>query len=306
MPLLGRWQQTILAEGEEARAPGDEISVDITRVSPDYFETMGVKLVRGRTFAETDREDSVKVAVVDTTLANGFWPHQDPIGKRVKMASDPADEEPWLEIVGVVEHTKNYGIAQPSRIEIYMPVKQHPMSFGTVIVKTGSDPRALLPAVKREVLELDPNQPVSRVRTLSEITAATTSAQRMAVGFLNVFSGLALTLAAIGIYGVMAYTVAQQRHEMGIRMALGASSGKVLTTVITDGLKLALIGIASGLAIAFVAAPLLSSVLFGIDARDPATFLTLPIVLAAVAIAATAVPALRASRVSPVTVLRYE
>ena len=122
----------------------------------------------------------------------------------------------------------------------------------------------------------------------------------------NKISGLALTLAAIGIYGVMAYTVAQQRHEMGIRMALGASSGKVLTTVITDGLKLALIGIASGLAIAFVAAPLLSSVLFGIDARDPATFLTLPIVLAAVAIAATAVPALRASRVSPVTVLRYE
>jgi putative ABC transport system permease protein len=307
MPLLGGWQNTVLAEGQPAPAPGQSVSADIARVGTDYFRTLDIGLVRGRTFSDDDREGSVPVAVVDETFAQAFWPGEQAVGRRIKFGDDPGDEEePWWEIVGVVQHVKSYGAAQPSRIEIYTPVQQDPVSSAVLVVKTRGEPRELALPVEGVVRELDANQPVTDVRTLEERVGDSLAAQQLATGLLGFFSTLALTLAAIGIYGVMAYTVVQRRREVGLRMSLGATSSQVLGMFLLDGLKLVAAGIAVGMALAVLGAPVLSSQLFGIEARDPATFLVLPLVLVAVATAASVVPALRASRVPPARVLHYE
>jgi putative ABC transport system permease protein len=307
LPLLGGWQNTVIAEGMAAPAPGDQISSDVLRVSPGYFETLGVSIHRGRPIDDRDRADTVPVAVVDQTFAERMWPGEDPLGKRVKFGSDPADDEdPWMTVVGVAEHVKSYGVDQDSRIEIYVPARQNPIPFATVALETGVEPRTLVPLIEREVQALDPDLPIANVRTLEELVAQAMVAERVSATLLGVFAGLALLLATVGIYGVMAYSVNQRHREIGIRMALGAAGEDVRRLVVGQGLRLALFGIVVGLALALLAAPLLASQLYGVDARDPWTYLLLPLVVALVTLGACLGPASRASRTQPVTALRYE
>jgi putative ABC transport system permease protein len=306
LPLLGGWQTSFVVEGRPVPPRGEENLTEITRVTPDYFQTMEIPLLKGRTFTDADREDSLPVAIVDQTLADSFWPGEDPIGKRFKLDDDPASDEPWLEVVGVVGHVKNDGVDALSRIETYLPYRQSVMRFMTLLVRTTSAPTILAKAISREVQSLDPEQPVSSVMTMEQYVGRRLTARRLSLILLGVFAGVALILATVGIYGLMAYSVNQRTHEIGIRLALGAQANDVLKMVMGQGVFLALLGVGFGLMAAFALTPLMSELLFGVSARDPVTYTGLAIILASVAVAATFVPAHRATKVAPMVSLRYE
>jgi putative ABC transport system permease protein len=280
---------------------------DYLRVNPDYFDAMEVHLIKGRLFTEQDREDSLLVAVVDQQFAEKNWPNEDPIGKRVKFGTDPeSDRLPWMEVVGIVEHVKSYGVDRESREELYVPYRQDPERAMTLLVKSEISPESLAAAVRSEVLELDPDQPIFDILTLEQYLGERLTTRRLSLSLLSVFAFIALLLASVGVYGVIAFAVAQRTHEIGIRMAMGARAKDVLMMVLRHGMGLAGLGLAIGTSASFLAAPLLASQLFGIEARDPRTLIGTTLVLAAVAFAACFVPARRATRVAPVIALRYE
>ncbi len=306
LPLLGGWQRSFLIEGREPWPPGEEPHTEAMRVSPRYFEVMGFELLRGRVFGDKDRADGLAVAIVDKRFAEDMWPGEEATGKRVKFGTDPANDNPWMEVVGVVGHVKSYGVAEDSRIQLYQPALQAPLPFATAVIKTSSDPRLLVDAVEAEILTLDASQPIADVATMEERLAENVAANRVSAVLLGVFASLAMLLSAIGIYGVIAYSVAQRQREIGIRMALGARANDVARLVIGQGLRLVLVGVALGLALTILAAPLVASQLYGISPRDPSTLFVLPLALMLVALAACALPARRASRVEPMLALHYE
>ncbi|HEX9732268.1 MAG TPA: ABC transporter permease [Thermoanaerobaculia bacterium] len=307
LPLLGGWQSSYVAEGQEPLPPGQGRHTEVMRVTPRYFETMGLRLLRGRTLTSEDHADSRRVAVVDERFAEAMWPGEDAIGKRVKFGRDPADEEnPWMEVVGVVNHVKSYGVNEESRVQLYQPMVQGPLPFATVVVKTAVPPRQLVDGVEAQIQALDAAQPIADVMTMEERLAQNVASERLAAVLLGAFAALALVLSAIGIYGVIAYSVAQRRREIGIRMALGARSADVLRLVLGQGLLLVLLGVAAGMGLVILLSPLVASQLYGISPRDPSTLFTLPFVLTLVALAACALPARRASRVQPMLALHYE
>ncbi|MCP4659088.1 MAG: ABC transporter permease [bacterium] len=306
LPLLGGWQNSVIAEGQEPPAPGEQLSSEIYRVSPGLFDTLGLRLVRGRLLDEHDREGGKPVAVIDQLYADTFWPGEDPIGRRSKFGTDPANDQPWFEVVGVVNHVKSYGVNEDSRMQLYLPSHQARFPFATVLIKTASDPRQLMPLLGDEVLAVDANQPITRLETLEAMMARRVIGERVVAGFLVAFAGLALVLAAVGIYGVTAYSVTQRHREIGIRMALGARSADVLRLVMAQGLWLVVLGVTFGLALAIPATSLIAGQLYGVGPRDPVTLIGVPLVLALVAVVACALPARRASRVEPVVALHYE
>ncbi len=305
LPLLGGWQSSFSVEGQEPPPPGEEIHTEVLRVSPHYFDTMGMQLLYGQTFTAEDHADSRRVVVIDKVFAETIWPGEDPLGGRVKFG-DPEDEDPWLEVIGVVNHVKSYGVQEDSRMELYMLTSQEPLPFATVVVKTAVPPIELAGAAESAVLELDASMPVDDVRTMEERLAAYYAGERYSAILLTIFSVLALVLSAVGIYGVISYSVTERRREIGIRMALGAGTGAVQRLVILSGLRLVLTGVTLGLGMAALGTPLVESLLFGIEPRDPATFLTLPLALSVVALLACAGPAWRASQVEPILALHYE
>ena len=235
-----------------------------------------------------------------------FFPNEDPIGKRFMFGHPASDPAKWYTIVGVVSDTKLYGLANPARLEVYLPFRQNPRSYMALIVKSGADPAALTSAVRETVQSIDKDQPVFAISTMEELLRNSVATRRMTLVLLGLFSGLALVLGAIGIYGVISYSVAQRTHEIGIRMALGAPRGDVFRLVVGEGLKLAGIGIAIGIAAAFGLARLMSSLLYGISATDFETFTGVAVLLALVALLACYIPARRAMRVDPTVALRYE
>ncbi len=311
-PLLGGNQTSFHIQGTPIPQPGQAPSTDNTRVSPDYFKVMGVRLLKGRYFTEADVDGAPRVCIVDETLANTRWPNEDPIGKVMRFGSgqiQPGQDPGWMTVVGVVAHVKNYGVDQDSREETYVP---HAQSFGggTIVVKAKGDPAQLISPVRQAVLSVDPDVPIFGARTLASIVSDNVAPRRMSVNLLGGFAGLALLLAAVGIYGVMSYAVSQRTHEIGIRMALGAGRGDIFKLVVGQGMWLAGVGVVLGLLMAFGLAfgidRFLSPLLFGVSKTDPATYALIPFVLIAVALGANYIPARRAMKVDPIIALRYE
>jgi putative ABC transport system permease protein len=306
-PLLGSWQTSYLIEGHTDLDPSQIPSTDITSVTPDSMRAMGVHLVLGRFFTEADNEKAPLVCIVDTMMAQLAWPGQDPIGKKMFAASgSPNDPGHARTVVGLVAHTKNYGVDQPSREETYVPYAQRPLPGGSLVIRSVADPAGLASAARAAVQSLDADLPVRDVRTLDEIVGENVAPRQLSVMLLSSFAGLALVLAAIGIYGVMSYSVTQRTQEIGVRIAIGAQQGDILRLVIGNGMTLLLLGLGFGLAGAFALSRFLQSLLFEVKSTDIMTFASVPFLLAAVAFLACYLPARRATLVDPVVALRND
>jgi len=284
-------------------------------VNGAYFEALGIPLLRGRTFDSRDLDARAHVAIVDETMAEAFWPGEDPIGRRVafEFDGDPDNIVPiWRTVVGVVGHVRHYDLRLPSRVEIYVPFTQPPTYFDrrrwpmSLFVETDGDPTNAVGAVRDELARLDPNLPLHTVRTMDEILVAEVGFDRVLSGVLTIFALVALLLAAVGIYGVMTYSVSQRTHEIGVRMALGARAVDVLLLVQRRALVLIAAGLGTGLVSAAALSRAMSSVLFELSAGDPATFAAVPVILATVALTAGWLPARRAARVDPLVALRRD
>ena len=302
LPGLGDWQTDIAVEGYENQ-PGELlINVDWSIVSADYFRTMNVPILEGRTFTPDEDEQGKPVVLVDETLARRFWPNQSAVGKRIKYDS-PADHE----VIGVVKQVGLYGSEAKPLIKIYTPFGRFAQRNSTLSIRTSvSDPQALSAAVVRAVHEIDKDLPVTEIETLEDILARESSTRRFNAMLFSVFAALALVLAATGVYGVLSYSVSQRTHEVGIRMALGAGQRDVLRLFMSQGMRLVLLGLVIGLGGAFALTRLMSSLLFGVSTTDTATFVAVALVLMVVGVLACYLPARRATRVDPLTALRYE
>jgi putative ABC transport system permease protein len=305
-PLLWGSNYYFVIDGRPTPEPGSRWVTDGLVVSPDYFRTMEIPLLQGRLFTEADRADTPRVAIIDQKFAETYWPGDDPVGKRVKLSGNPDSTRPWLEIIGVVGHVKNLGVDQDSTVAIYRPHFQEPERYMTVLVKTSTPPETMAAAVRQEVARLDADQPVYRVRTLEQHVSNWMMPRRVSSVLLAIFSTIALVMAAVGIYGLMAYAVSRRTQEIGIRMAMGAKAQDILKLVMGETTRLAAMGVGIGLAAALLVTPLMASLLFGVRPRDPLTFVGIALVLSAVVLVAAVLPARRAARVEPLEALHYE
>ena len=297
----------ITVEGRAAPEGEKFINADIRVVGGDYFAAMNIPLVSGRTFTEQDTRTSPRAVVVDEHMAAQLWPGQDPIGKRIRTGGfDVTPDTPWMTVIGVVGRVKQDSLDGDPRMAYYRYQGQTPSRAMTVVVRGASDPAGLAGAVTRQIRELDPDLPIYKMRTMSERVDESLAERRFSMLLLTVFAALALGLAATGIYGVMAYLVAQGTRELGIRLALGASPGDLRTLVVRQGMSVALAGVALGLIGAFVLTRFMRALLFGVRETDPLTFVAIACGLTVVALAASYVPARRASRVDPIVSLRTE
>jgi predicted permease len=305
VPLLGPHFTGQFTIEEQAEADAAQPTAQAASVSPDYFRALGTPLVRGRFFEETDTLESQRVAVVDEAASRRFWPNEDPVGRRFKQAGR-ASQAPWVTIVGVVGNVKTEGFDLPDQPHLYTCMFQNVGYAMAVYLKAEGDPKTLTQALRREVQSVDPNLPVFGERTMDDLVSASLAQRRFALQVVGGFGLLALLLAGIGIYGVVAYSVSQRTREIGIRLALGASSGAILRWVFGQGMRLTLFGLGAGLAGALVLTRLLRGLLFGVATTDPLTYAGLALLLAAVALLACYVPARRATKVDPMVALRYE
>ncbi len=326
IPLGGsNSERSISPEGVAVFDQENRHSVLNTIASVGYFEAMGIEIVRGRGFISADDAGAPLVAVIDETMAEKFWPGEDPIGKRITTEFAPAttgatpamNQRPtaansvpiYRTVIGVAAHVRFYDLQEPSRIELYRPLKQSGRSWGfspTLIVKSTADPAPLVQSIRGEITSMDTDQPVQFVRTMSAVIdsqLATFAAMR---GLLVIFGAIALVLAAIGIYGVMSYSVAQRRREVGIRMALGAEARQVRWLMSRQGLRRALFGLGLGTVGTLAVTRALQSLLYGIGGTEPATLLAVSGILMGVSLLAAYVPARRATRIDPAVVLREE
>jgi putative ABC transport system permease protein len=290
-------------QGRPPVPPEEGKSTNYYAVTPDYFKAMGIPLLRGRLFTEQDNSKAPSVAIINETMANQYFPDEDPIGKHIHLTQG---EDKFREIVGIVGDVKQYGLARPSPLQTYEPYLQMPFSSLTLVVRTEGSPTALSGAIRSEVLAIDQEQPVSRIRTLDQIISGSVQQQRFLMLLLGVFAGVAMILAAVGLYGVMNYAVTQRTHEIGIRMALGANAGAVLRLIVGHGMMLALIGVAIGLAGAFAVTRVMETLLFSVSTTDPVTFAGISVLLTGVALVACLAPARRAIKVDPMLALRHE
>jgi predicted permease len=306
LPLSGSlsWG-SIGIEGYDPASGQDVIQADQRVATPGYFETMRVPLVRGRYFTEQDTKESLRVAIIDENMARTYWPDADPVGKRFKRGAVSSDS-PWLTIVGVAGSVKQYSLDSESRVAFYTPHQQEPYSTMYVTVRTMGNPNSLATAVTQAARVMDPNVPVYDIKTMEQRLSESLARRRFAMFALGLFAAVAAILAAIGIYGVMSYTVAQRTREIGIRVALGANASNVLKLMITQGMSMAAIGVGIGLAGALLITRVMSSLLFGTSATDPATFVVIGLFLAGVALVACYIPARRATKVDPMVALRYQ
>jgi putative ABC transport system permease protein len=283
--------------------PDQHLAANFRDVSPSYFRTMGIPLIQGRAFTGQDDLSHARIVIIDESFARHFFPNEDPIGHRLQV---PNASAPAREIVGVVGGVLETGFDQPPLPTIYFPSGQTSDQTMSLVVRTSMPAATVLPEIKNAIWSVDKEQPIFEVRTMDQIIAEITSAERIASWALDVFAFLALALAAIGIYGVTAYTVSQRVHEVGIRMALGAQPADVMSLVLGQGLKLALVGVGAGVLASFGLTRLMSSLLYGVSATDPLTFVGVAVLLVLVALAACYIPGRRALRVDPMVALRYE
>jgi len=301
-PLLvgSRSSATFEVEGYAPRAD-EMIHIEIDSVAPRYFQTMRIPLAEGREFSESDQSQSAPVVIVNETMARRYWAGQSPVGRRLRRGSGE-----WSTVIGVARDVKQYGPAEPAHPWIYYPHAQEYYSMMTLVARTTGDPLQALAGVRGAVRVLDATLPLFDEKTLRTHCDSALFLDRIVVTFLSAFGLLALALAAIGLYGVMAYSVTARTSEIGIRMALGAQTSDVLKQVIKQGMVLALIGVAIGLAAAFALTRLMESLLFGVSATDVLTFTMAPLLLAAIALLACYLPAREATKVDPMIALRCE
>jgi putative ABC transport system permease protein len=307
LPLSGnRFGISFETEGRPV-AKGDQPSADFFAIENGYFKTLGVPILRGRDFNPHDNEKAPGVIIVNQAFAQKFFPNEDPVGKRIKPGISTTEHDPVMrEIVGVVADVRNRNLISEVRPGYFVPVAQVPFSQMAMVVRTTTDPHNLITAVQNEVHSMDPELPVFSIKTMDEYIAATVAAPRFNATLLVIFASVALVLTIVGLYGVMSYAVAQRTNEIGIRMALGAQVTDVLGLVFKQGLTLILAGEAIGLVGAFALTRLIRGMLFGVAPNDFMTFAAVAVMLAAVALLATLIPARRAARVDPLVALRYE
>jgi putative ABC transport system permease protein len=308
LPVAGGEEiEALEFEGRPKPKPSEIPLADYRQVSPGYFETLGIRRLAGRLVAANDAAGKPLVAVVGETLARAYWPGADPLGKRFRTGGlGGAPTEPWITVVGVVGDVRQAGLQIDPRPQVYVPQAQHPHGNQSFVLRTAGDPRSSIAAARAAVYAIDRDQPVSRVRPMSWIVAESVAGRRFNMVLLGMFAALALVLAAVGIYGITSYSVAQRTREMGLRMALGAQRGTVLALVLREAGALALVGLAAGLVLAFATTRVMASLLFGVGATDPATFATVTAALAFISLFAAWVPGRRATQVDPMVALRTE
>lgn len=305
LPLSGTsWTTGFVVEGQAADPDRPQQDVEIARVSHGYFRIVGIGARRGRLFAPTDTEDSPPVAIVDETLAARFWPGQNPVGKRLKLDNNPESQKPWLEVVGVVGHVKNRGVAEESIVQVYVPFWQNPSDEAALVLRADGRPESLANPIRDAVAAIDPGQPVYAPRPLAEYHAETAAASRLSMLLLAIFAGVALALAMAGIYALASFQVRRRLPELGLRMTFGAAPRQVRLLVVVRIMRLVGLGVLAGLALAAVLARGIAALLFELNARDPRFFLGVAALLVVTALAATYLPARRAGRVDPLEALR--
>jgi len=313
MPFSGFGGSASFAIEGRVAPPGDPgPHGDVREVSPGYFETMGIRLVSGRTFTDEDRLGSQPVAMVDENLARQYWPNENPVGRHIRNGQ----KEPWKTVVGVVapvrhsqvagDESSSNGVTGGAKGVYYYPLYQEASPMAFLIARTKGDPSALAATMRDAVHGVDPGQPVSDLKTMDQRVTLSLGPRRSAVALLTVFAVMALSLAAVGLFGLVRYNVAQRTQEIGVRMALGASTRDVMRMVLWEGLKLALFGVGGGLVVAFALTRVMGGLLYGVSATDPATFAGKAVLLTLVALFAAWLPARRATTVDPLVALRYE
>ena len=306
IPFLGNF----FVQDRVTPEQGEEPLAHYRQVSPAFFEAMGIEIAEGRAFDRLDDRESKGVAVVNRTLVNRHFPDEDPIGNvigglppHVALGGFFAET---FEIVGVVEDVKYFGLAQPSEASLYLPVAQAPFRRMSYVLRTGGDPESMIATVRRELQAVDPTVPISQISTMERIVSTSVARERFSMILLVLFAGVALLLAAVGVYGVISYAVSQRTAEMGIRIAMGAEPGDVLSLILADGVRLTLAGVGLGLLGAGLFSQVIESQLFGVSATDPVTFISVALVLSVVAMLAAYIPARRSSQMDPVVALHGE
>jgi len=293
-------------EGRPIPVGAEAIEVPLDSVSPSYFKVMGIPLLQGREFDERDVGGAPPVAIINQTFARRFFANEDPIGKRYVYGTPGPDNNQWITIVGVVGDMRRTGFDRPVRPETFLPEGQASENRLTIVARVQGEPSALAGAMRSEVWVIDKDQSVYDIKTMRQILSEMLSQRRFNMLLLGIFAAVALTLAAMGIYGVMSYAVAERTHEIGLRMALGAQAGDVLNLIVRQGMLLVATGLLVGLVASFALTRLMSTLLYGVSATDPLTFIAIPVVLTGVALGACFVPARRAIKVDPMVALRYE
>jgi len=305
LPLTGdNWGRSLTVEGYPVLSVGQAPMIQHTVVTPGYFQTLGIPMLMGRDFTERDSKDAEKVTIVDERLAHEYWPNESPIGKRIRFGP-PEDNEPWHTIVGVVGAVRHEQLDKETRKSVYLPHLQIPVN-GLSLVVQSKNPGNLAGALRGQIRELDPELPMVDLMTMEEVVSQSVWQNRLYAILFSAFAAIAMLLAAVGIYGVMSYSVTQRTQEIGIRMALGAQMKDVLRLMVKAGLALSLIGVAIGIGGALALTRLMRSLLFGVTPTDAFTFIGVSLMLLLVALLACYIPARRATKVDPLVALRYE
>lgn len=303
LPFSGNGGTTaILLPDREAPPKGTEPEVMFNTAMPNYFETMGIPLLKGRLFGDEDQAKTPAVAVINQTMANRFWPNQDPLGKQIKFVQDGSTAT----VVGVVGDAKHYWLEEQQKSQMYDAYSQDPGLFATVVVRTSVEPLSLAEPVRQALWKVDPDQPMWKIRTVEFLVNRSTADRKFLMTLMGIFAALALVLTIIGLYGVISYLVNQRTQEIGIRMALGAQMRDIMRMVLKQGMVLVLTGVALGLGAAWLLTRLLHTMLYQVSATDPLTFIAISLLLIIVALLACYLPARRATKVDPLVALRYE
>jgi putative ABC transport system permease protein len=303
LPLLPKRITPVLPEGQPEVPLAERPFIIVEAINPSWFRTLHVPLQAGREFTDADNADAPKVVIVNQALARRYWPNQNPIGKHIALGRQTPSE-----VVGVAADVKNRGLALDAQVQLYFPFSQLPWGNMNLLVRTATDPHAMVSAVRAQIAAIDADQPITNIQTVDELMDGSRAQPRFILLVLGIFSAVALVLAIVGIYGVLAYSVAQRRQELGIRLALGAEKSDILRLVVGQGLILTMIGVGIGLvlalALSWLMASMLSGVLYKISARDLTTFVVAPVVFMVIALFASYLPARRATQVDPNEALR--
>ena len=309
-PLQTNWIDSFEVEGRVTPADSRGLSANFNPIGPDYFVTVGAAMVKGRQFTALDDQDHPGVTIVNEAFVRHYFPSEEPLGRRLKLGHPPriwrGQRFDSFEIVGVVRDVKSAGLDANTEPTYYVPATQSPLQDMTLLVRTSTEPTSIVPALRQAVWSIDPNQPISNVNTMEQIVSDSVGKPRLNMTLMALFGVLAMILAAIGIYGLLSYTVTQRTQEMGIRMALGAQAGDVLRLVLKQGMALAVIGQAIGLIAALALTRLMRGLLFGVTPTDFTIFVAVVVVLTTIALLACYLPARRATKVDPLKALRYE
>jgi predicted permease len=314
LPLSG-WTDlcNFSIEGRPEPPSGQKFNAHYRVIGLDYFRTMGIPLKQGRDLTEADGDRAPGVVLINEALVQRYWPNENPIGRRIRLNFPPTKTpwrplatDAWFTIVGIVGDVKEWAFGNRKFGQVYLSHLQNPSRLMRLAIRTSSDPQSIVSAVRQQLLVVDKDQPVTEIKTMEQFLAESVSTRHLNMVVLSFFAAFALILSAIGVYGVISYSVAERTHDIGIRMALGARPGDVLKLVVGEGLRLALLGVAIGLVASFFLARLLEAELFGVKATDPLTLLSVALLLTGVALLACYVPARRATKVDPISALRYE